>query len=107
MSEQKPAKSRRVRKRLDKSEIPATFLPEGNARARTAYLFAIFGMIPGLGFFLGWLAILFGWLGYKAARGPSEGKGIGHSVVSMALGALEVTVNVIGWWLIGTHYEWI
>ncbi len=87
--------------------MPATFLPEGNRHARTAYLCAIVGMIPALGFFLGLLAMIYGWLGLKAARGESEGKGLGHSIVSIIVGVLEVAANVVGWSLIGQHYGWI
>lgn len=87
--------------------MPSTFLPDGNPPARIAYLCAIFGMIPAFGFILGMLAIYFGWRGYRLARGASAGKGLGHSIVSMILGALEVVANVVGWTLIAMHYEWI
>jgi hypothetical protein len=107
MSGQQSSGPRRGRKRLDKGDMPATFLPEGNRPARNAYLCAIFGMIPGIGLFLGTMAIVYGWLGYRAARGPSLGKGMGHSVVSMILGGLEVVANGVGWSLIATHYDWI
>jgi hypothetical protein len=107
MSGQQPTGPRRGRKRLDKPDMPATFLPEGNRPARIAYLCAIFGMIPGVAFVLGSLAIVFGFLGYRAARGPSEGKGIGHSVVSMILGGLEIVANIVGWTLIAMHYDWV
>jgi hypothetical protein len=107
MSGQQPTGPRRGRKRLDRADMPATFLPEGNQPARNAYMCAIYGMIPAVGLVLGLLAIVYGWLGYKAARGPSNGKGLGHSVVSMILGALEVLANCVGWTLIAMHYDWI
>ena len=107
MPEPKPSEPRRGRKRLDKADMPSTFLPEGNPRARTAYLCAIFGMIPGVGLILGLGALVYGWLGFMAARGECQGKGFGHAIVSMIIGLLEVAANVIGWSLIAQHYGWI
>lgn len=107
MSESNRSEPRRGRKRLDKADVPTSFLPDGNPSARTAYLCAIFGMIPVAGIVLGMAAMIYGWLGYKFASGTEAKKGIGHSIVSMLLGAVEVIVNVVGLGLIAAHYDWI
>lgn len=73
------------RKRADKNEFPPSFLPMNNPRSRTAYLFALFGLIPGLGLPLGIIAIIFGILGYRAAKSERSGNGLGHAIVSLIL----------------------
>ena len=83
--------------------MPGSFLPEGNRHARIAYLCAIIGLIPPLGLLLGPLAFIYGRLfGFVAAKKELEGKGIGHSWVSMLLGALETVMTAAGLFLIGS-----
>ncbi len=107
MSGSTPPDPRRRRTRSeDKSELPVTFLPQGNPNARRAYLCAVIGLIPGCGLLLGLPAIIFGRLGYRAGKVDPNSRGIGHAYVSMLLGGLEIAVNSIGLWLIGSHLEW-
>jgi hypothetical protein len=91
-----PSDPRRGKKRNDRSEMPVTFLPQGNPRARTAYLCAIIGLIPGVGLLLGPPAIIFGRLGYIAAKKDPETKGIGHSYISVILGIFEIIASGVG-----------
>ena len=106
MSGQIPSEPRRGRKRVDRSEMTVTFLPKGNPRARTAYLCAVIGLIPGVGLFLGPPAILFGRLGYVAAKKRLEGKGAGHAFASMILGGMETVANGVGLPLLGHGLGW-
>jgi hypothetical protein len=104
---QTPSEPRRARKRVDRSETPVTFLPEGNPNARTAYICAMVGLIPGLGLVLGPPAVIYGRRGYAAAKKELEGKGIAHSWISILLGGLETVLSVAGLFLIGWGLGWI
>src|SRR5947199_6042948 len=85
------------RRKNDRSEIPVSFLPDGNPNARRAYLCAILGLVPGLGLFFGPPAIAFGLLGRRAARRDEFHRGLGHAWVSRVLGAVEFACNAAGW----------
>ena len=85
------------RRKNDRSEVPVSFLPEGNPNARRAYLCAVFGLIPGLGLLLGPPAIVFGILGRRAALRDEFRRGLGHAYVSRLLGAIEFTFGAAGW----------
>ncbi len=96
MSTQPTDPARKEKKKSNKMEMPATFLPEGNEHARRAYICAIIGMMPVVGIVLGPAGFVFGWLGYRAAHRSCGGKGLGHAVVSMILGGLETIANAVG-----------
>jgi hypothetical protein len=84
------------RRKNDRSEIPVSFLPDGNPNARRAYLCVIIGLIPGLGLLFGPPAVLFGILGHRAARRDEFHRGLGHAYISRLLGAIEFVCNVAG-----------
>jgi hypothetical protein len=84
------------RRKNDRSEVPVSFLPDGNPNARRAYLCAVIGLIPGLGLILGLPAVAFGILGRRAALRDEFGRGLGHAYVSRLLGAVEFVCNVGG-----------
>jgi len=88
----KPAR----RRKDDRSEVPVSFLPEGNPNARRAYLCAVFGLIPGLGLLLGPPAVIFGIMGRRAALRDEHRSGLGHSYVSRLLGGVEFACNAAG-----------
>jgi hypothetical protein len=106
MSGPTPPGNRRGRKR-GRELAPATFLPQGNPRARTAYLFAILGLIPLVGLVLGPPAVVYGRLGYVAGKTNLDGKGVGHSFVSMVLGGMETVANGVGLPLLARGLGWI
>jgi len=85
------------RRKNDRSEIPVSFLPDGNPNARRAYLCAVLGLAPGLGLVFGPPAILFGILGRRAALRDEFQRGLGHAWVSRALGAVEFVCAAAGW----------
>ena len=85
------------RRKNDRSEVPVSFLPEGNPNARRAYLCAVVGLIPGLGVLLGPSAIVFGILGRKAALRDEFRRGLGHAYVSRVIGAVEFIFGAAGW----------
>lgn len=107
MAVKKSSNHRSGRKRSDRSDVPVTFLPQGNDQARKAYLCAIFGMIPVVGLFLGPPAVIYGRLGYRSAKHELQGKGIGHSFISMVLGSLEFVTNCVGLPLVARGLDWI
>jgi hypothetical protein len=88
----KPAR----RRKDDRSEVPVSFLPEGNPNARRAYLCAVLGLIPGLGLLLGPPAVVFGILGRQAALRDEHHRGLGHAYVSRLLGGVEFVCNAAG-----------
>jgi hypothetical protein len=76
------------RRKNDRSEVPVSFLPDGNPSARRAYLCALFGLIPPLGVVLGPVAIGLGILGRRAALRDEFNRGMGHAYMSRLLGAI-------------------
>jgi hypothetical protein len=85
------------RRKNDRSEIPVSFLPDGNPNARRAYLCAVLGLIPGLGVVFGLPAIVFGILGRRCALRDEFQRGLGHAWVSRAIGAVEFVCGAAGW----------
>jgi hypothetical protein len=85
------------RRKNDRSEVPVSFLPDGNPHARRAYLCAVVGLVPGLGLVLGPLAVVFGVLGHRAALRDEFRRGLGHAYVSRLMGAVEFVFGVAGW----------
>src|SRR3954466_14492036 len=84
------------RRKNDRSEIPVSFLPEGNANARRAYVCVLLGLLPGLGLIFGLPAIVFGILGRRAALRDEFKRGLGHAFVSRLMGFVESVCNVAG-----------
>src|SRR5262249_41475050 len=84
------------RRQHDRSEIPVSFLPEGNPAARHGYLFAIVGLIPGLGLVCGLPALVFGILGGRAAHRDEFERGMGHAYFSRLAGTFEFICNATG-----------
>ncbi len=84
------------RRKKDRSEIPVSFLPEGNPAARWAYLFALAGLIPGLGLVCGLPAAILGILGRRAALKDEDRRGLGHAYVSRLVGPIEFACNAAG-----------
>jgi hypothetical protein len=107
MSVPKSTEPRGNRKRAERTDVPLSFLPQNNPRARVAYVSALIGLIPVLGLALGPVAMFFGWRGFRAARHESSGNGLGHSFVSMVLGSLEVLANAVGLPLLARGLNWI
>lgn len=106
MSQPQPPKKPR-RRAPDPTEVPVTFLPQGNPNARRAYLCAILGLIPVLGLLLGPFAVLFGIFGFRFAKKDPDSRGIGHAFLSMILGLLETIFNGLGVFFLARHFEWI
>jgi hypothetical protein len=84
------------RRKNDRSEIPVSFLPDGNPYARRAYLCVLIGLIPGLGLLFGPPAIFFGIIGRRTALRDEFQRGLGHAYVSRLLGAIEFLCNAAG-----------
>src|SRR3954469_23239932 len=84
------------RRKNDRSEVPVSFLPDGNLNARRAYLCAVLGLIPGFGLVLGLPAVVFGILGRRTALRDEFRRGLGHAYVSRLLGSVEFVCNGAG-----------
>jgi hypothetical protein len=89
------------RRKNDRSEIPVSFLPDGNSNARRAYLCAVIGLIPGLGLLFGPPAVIFGIIGRQTARRDEFRRGLGHAYVSRLLGLVEFVCGAAGWACVG------
>ena len=96
-----------ARRQNDRSEIPVSFLPEGNSTARKAYLCAVMGLVPGLGLLLGPPAIFFGILGRRDALRDEHHRGLGHAYVSRLLGGVEIICNAAGLACIAVAEGWL
>jgi hypothetical protein len=96
-----------ARRKNDRSEIPVSFLPEGNPTARKAYLCAVIGLIPGFGLLLGPLAIFLGILGRRDALRDEHHRGLGHAYVSRLLGGVELVCNLAGALCLATSAGWL
>ena len=90
------------RRKHDRSELPHSFLPDGNPAARRGYLFALFGLIPGLGIVCGPLAVILGFIGRRTARRDEQERGKGHAYASRVLGVLEIVCNAAGWFVLAS-----
>ena len=95
------------RRKNDRSEIPVSFLPEGNPNARRAYVCALVGLVPGLGLLVGPPAILFGVLGRRSAHRDEFKRGLGHAYVSRLAGLIEFLCNAAGVACIAKAAEWL
>jgi hypothetical protein len=84
------------RRKNDRSEVPVSFLPVGNPAARRAYLFALVGLIPGLGIICGLPATVFAVIGSRAALKDDERRGRGHAYISRILGPIEFVCSAAG-----------
>jgi hypothetical protein len=91
-----PKSTARRKKTRDRNEMPTSFLPEGNTPARIAYLSVWFGLIPVAGLLLGLIAVFYGLLGYRWAKGDPKKRGLGHAFVSCVGGLFEVICNGLG-----------
>ena len=95
------------RRKNDRSEIPVSFLPEGNPNARRAYLCAVIGLIPGLGLLCGLPAVVFGVLGRRAALRDEQHRGLGHAYVSRLVGVVEFVCGAAGLACLGRAVGWL
>jgi hypothetical protein len=82
------------RRKNDRSEVPVSFLPDGNPNARRAYVCVLLGLIPGLGLLFGPPAMILGTIGRRTALRDEFRRGLGHAYVSRLLGAIEFICNV-------------
>lgn len=88
------------RRALDRSEIRASFLPEGNRAAKWAYVSVLVGLIPGLGVLTGFLAVALGFIGRRIAKQDPDQRGLGHACMAMMMGGFEVFSQGVGWWIL-------
>jgi hypothetical protein len=96
-----------ARRKNDRSEIPVSFLPEGNPTARNAYLCAVIGLIPGFGLLFGPPAIFLGILGRRHALRDENLRGKGHAFVSCLVGGVELVCNLAGALCLATSAGWL
>jgi hypothetical protein len=85
------------RRKNDRSEVPVSFLPDGNRCARWGYLCVLAGLAPGLGVLLGPAALLLGLLGRRAALRDEYQRGLGHAYMSRMVGTLVFVCHGAGW----------
>jgi hypothetical protein len=71
----------------------STIGPELNPTARTAYWYAVFGMIPFVGLVLGPLALVWGILGLRREEANPSVRGRARSLAGIILGSLELVTN--------------
>ena len=101
-----PAPPPRRKPRPDKSELPVSFLPEGNRPAKYAYVAALVGLVPGVGLVCGPVALVLGQVGRRRARADEQKRGVGHAALSVMLGGLEAVCNALGLYFVGLGRDW-
>jgi hypothetical protein len=94
------------RRRNDRSEIPVSFLPEGNPAARWAYLLVLIGLLPGPGVACGPAAAILGTIGRRVALSDEERRGLGHAYVSRVLGSIEFICGIAGFICLAKAIGW-
>jgi len=95
------------RRKNDRSEVPVSFLPDGNPTACRAYVCALLGLVPGLGLLFGPPAVVLGVLGVRAARHDEHGRGLGHAWASCVLGEVEFVCGAAGWLCLAQASGWL
>ena len=67
-------------------------IPYKNGMALGAYYCGVFGLIPFLGFLLGVVAIVLGFLGLQAASRRPKAGGKGHAIAGIILGVIDLAL---------------
>ncbi len=78
----------RGRSRRDEGDATGGVIPYKNPTALMAYYCGVFSLIPGLGLILGPLALVLGFLGFRAKSKNSKVKGTGHALAGVILGGI-------------------
>ena len=79
----------------------SSLIPTKNPKALWAYYCGIFSLIPGVGFLLGPMGILFGILGLRTAMKHPSSKGSGHAAAGLVFGLLGILISVgVTWYFI-------
>jgi uncharacterized protein YqgC (DUF456 family) len=78
----------------------ATVVPYRNGAALAAYYMGVFGLIPGVGFVLGPLALIFGIVGLVKARKNPKAHGTGHAIVGILLGLIDPVLWIVLWYTV-------
>ena len=91
-----PAPVRRKRIRASDEAVMTLSKPIANWQAKLAWKSASWGLIPVLGFPLGFVGLVLGCLGWLRIRRQPEDLGIRHAMGGMILGGLEFATNVAG-----------
>ena len=73
----------------------STLIPYRNAPALITYYLGVFSLIPCVGFFLGFAAIILGIIGLKLAGKRPEAKGKAHAWTGIILGTLVLIGHVV------------
>ena len=89
-----------ARPRKQSGEGFATVVPYRNGAALAAYYMGVFGLIPGVGFVLGPLALIFGIVGLIKARKNSKAHGTGHAIVGILLGLIDPFLWIVLWYTV-------
>lgn len=78
----------------------ATVVPYRNGAALAAYYLGVFGLIPGVGFVLGPLALIFGIVGLIKARKNPKAHGTGHAIAGILLGLIDPVLWIVLWYTV-------
>jgi ribosomal protein S27E len=69
-------------------QVLCSVIPYKNPKALLAYYFAVFALIPCVGLFLGYAALVLGILGLRYAKAHPEARGKVHAWIGIILGGL-------------------
>lgn len=94
-----PAERRRPAARK-KGDGLATLVPYRNGPALAAYYCGVFGLIPGIGFVLGPVALILGIVGLVKARKTPNAHGTGHAIAGIVLGVIDPVLWIALWYFV-------
>ena len=82
--------------------VLCSVIPYKNPKALLAYYFAVFALIPCVGLFLGYAALVLGILGLKYAKVHPEARGKVHAWIGIILGGFCALLYTffIGAWIV-------
>jgi uncharacterized protein YqgC (DUF456 family) len=95
-----PVPERRERPKKQTGDGFATVVPYRNGAALVAYYLGVFGLIPGVGFVLGPIALIFGIVGLIKARKNAKAHGTGHAIIGIILGLIDPFLWIVLWYTV-------
>jgi hypothetical protein len=95
-----PVPGRREQPKKPNGDGFATVVPYRNGAALAAYYLGVFGLIPGVGFLLGPIALIFGIVGLVKARKNPKAHGTGHAIIGILLGLIDPVLWIVLWYTV-------
>jgi hypothetical protein len=73
--------------------LVSTIIPYRNPKALAAYYCGFFALLPGIGIFIGLVAVVLGILGLRYTYVNPSAKGTAHAITGIVLGLVSIPCN--------------